>query len=274
MSKELCVIHANCQADPVMQLLAIHPEFSRRFRLQKFTNYLQEKIPPEALKTCTLFIYQHLGSKWGDTSSDTLLSQIAPAAERLAIPNMLFKGYWPFWKSGGLVDFCDAYLETLLGMKLAKKEILYMYLTANLSTKYDLQAMFDESIAHERNKEEGCIVHSVDLVLEWFQQEKIFSTINHPAKRLILHVTNAILRALGMRPLSATETALLENDPYPDFHLPIHPQVANFHGLSFANEKTLYSVYGKQKTFEEYIHNYVDCRLLDIDNFVGYLHLV
>jgi hypothetical protein len=60
---------------------------------------------------------------------------------------------------------------------------------------------------------------------------------------------------------------------YTDFALPIHPQVAAFHGLAYAGAGTLYSAYGQTKTFAQYAAAYVDCRLAGIDDFIGYLHL-
>jgi hypothetical protein len=60
---------------------------------------------------------------------------------------------------------------------------------------------------------------------------------------------------------------------YEEFTLPIHPQVAAFYGLQYADAQTRYPAYGKQKTFDEYAAAYVDCRLAGIDNFIGYLQL-
>lgn len=275
MSKELCIIHANCQADPMLELLAGHAPFSERFVVEKYTNYRQEKIDPTRLAACSVFIYQHLGDKWGEHASEHLLGLINPKALVLRLPNMLFKGYWPFWTNHSPSDFGDFFLDKLIDMGLGKKEIMRLYLHNDLTRKFDFKAMFEESIAVEREKENGCLVEYVDFILQSFQKEQLFSTINHPRLRLIRRMTEAVLAALDLPGLSDSDAAVLAfcNDPYPEFALPIHPQVAAFHGLEFIGPDTRYEVFGKQKTFAEYINNYIDCRLSGLGSFVCYLHV-
>lgn len=275
MNKELCIIHANCQADPMLGLLLGHEPFRERFAVEKYTNYQQEKIDPARLAACGVFMYQHLGDKWGEHASTHLLNLVNPKAEVLRLPNMLFKGYWPFWTSHSPSDFGDFFLDKLIDMGLGKKEILHLYLHSDLSRKFDLQAMFEESVAIERNKEKGCVVNYVELILRHFRQERMFSTINHPRGRLVRHMTQGVLAALGLPGLPEPKIKFSagDEDPYPDFAQPIHPQVAAFHGLSFAGPDTRYEVFGKQKTFAEYVNNYIDCRLHGLESFVCYLHV-
>ena len=109
--QELCLIHANCQGDPLAWLLAATPEFAVRYEVRRYTNFERELIPPEELARCTLFIYQHLGEHWDEHASDRLLARVAPGALRCCIPNMLFKGYWPFWTNRSSMDFGDTFLD-------------------------------------------------------------------------------------------------------------------------------------------------------------------
>lgn len=275
MNKELCIIHANCQADPMLELLAGHAPFCGRFAVEKYTNYRQEKIDPARLAACRVFMYQHLGDKWGEHASEHLLNLVNPKAEVLRLPNMLFKGYWPFWTSRSPSDFGDFFLDKLIDMGIGKEEIMRLYLHNDLTRKFDFKAMFEESIAIEREKEKDCLVGYVDFMLQSFRKEQLFSTINHPRLRLIRRMTEAVLAALDLPGLpDAGEGPLAgREDPYPEFILPIHPQVAAFHGLEFIGPDTLYEVFGKQKSFEEYTNNYIDCRLNGLDSFVCYLHV-
>ncbi|UZP67174.1 WcbI family polysaccharide biosynthesis putative acetyltransferase [Desulfovibrio mangrovi] len=273
MSRKLCLIHANCQGDPLRKLLMLHPQFGQEFEVVKYTNYLRESIPDEQLRSCSLFLYQPLGEKWDDHASDALLARVNPDAVNLAIPNMLFKGYWPFWTNRSPIEFGDAFLDKLVGMGLEKKEILYICLHTDIAAKHDLAAMFEKSILHEIEKEKGCVVGTVDLVLERFRTEKLYNTINHPNRRLILHVTAGILSHLGYAPLPRVLVDAFQ-DPYPEFELPLHPQIAAFHSLSFGDAATRYNVFGKMRTYEEYVGFYVDCRQLNIRDFSSYLHLV
>lgn len=101
-----------------MQLLASHPEFSRAFEIRKYTNYLHEEVPAQELAECSLFMYQHLGAKWGDHASDELLAKVNSSATVMAVPNVLFKAYWPLWTNHSPMDFGDAYLDKLIDMGL------------------------------------------------------------------------------------------------------------------------------------------------------------
>ena len=275
MNKELCIIHANCQADPMLELLLRHPLFCRRFVVEKYTNYRREKIDPARLAACDVFMYQHLGDKWGEHASTHLLNLVNPKALALRLPNMLFKGYWPFWTNRSPSDFGDSFLDRLLDMGLGKREILHLYLHSDITRKFDLTAMFEESIAIERDKEKGCVASYVDLMLHHFRQEQLFGTINHPRPRLLWHMTQGVLAALDLPALPGADSQAYAQfaDPYAEFALPIHPQVAAFHNLVFAGANTRYEVFGKQKTFAEYVNNYVDCRLHGLASFVGYLQV-
>lgn len=259
----------------MLELLLRHPGFCARFTAEKYTNYQQEKIDPAHLAACDVFLYQHLGEKWGEHASEHLLGLVNPRALKLRLPNMLFKGYWPFWTNHSPSDFGDFFLDKLIDLGIGKAEILHLYLHGDLGRKFDLATMFAESLAIEREKEKGCITGYVDLILEYFKEEQLFGTINHPRQRLLWQMTQAVLEALELTGLPdfKSESYRQFADPYPEFSLPIHPQVAAFHGLKFISQDTRYPVFGKEKTFEQYVTNYVDCRLLGLAPFVGYLQV-
>lgn len=272
MNKDLCIVQANCQADMLTDLLQACPQFNSRYELRRYTNFLHEAVPEEELARCGVFIYQHLGEKWGKLASGELLQQLSSSALCLKLPNMLFKGYWPFWTNKSPSEFGDFFLDKLIGMGLGKAEILHVYLNTELSAKFDLKAMFDESVQIERVKEEGALVKSVDFVLEHYREEPLFLTVNHPGPRLLEKVAQAVFAALELRWTKELEAAL--QNPYPEFELPIHPQVAAFHDLKFAGQATHYNVFGKQKNFETYASNYIDSQLLNMQPLSAYLHMV
>ena len=272
MNKELCIIQANCQVDGLVKLLFENKDFNQRFTLRRYTNFMREAVPYQELSNCAVFIYQHLGSKWDEQSSDCLLKQVNSKAKVLKIPNMLFKGYWPFWTNQSPSEFGDFFLDKLIAMGLNKSEIMHIYLHGNLERKYDLQGIFEESVAIERKKEVACLVQTVDLVLEKFKHEQVFYTINHPSPWLLALVGEAIFKELGL-PLCANFYAQFP-DPYPELQVPVHPQLAKIYGLKFAGQETRYNVYGKMKTFAEYTSNYIDSQLLDFKPLTSYLQLV
>lgn len=274
--RELCLVHGNCQAVPLVRQLAASPAFARNWEFRVIPNYAREAVPDAALQSCTLFLYQHLGEKWGELSSRSLLARLAAGTEALQIPNVFFKGYWPFWSNAFPMNFADAFLEHLVALGLSAPEILRIYLGGNLEAKYDLDAMLAESVAVERSKEEGQKVRTVDFVLERWRREPVFTTVNHPAPVLLAHIADGVLRALGLPPLTPAQRAAAgplccDPDPARAFHLPVHPGVAAHHGLAFGGPAERYPVFGKRLTFARYAACYVDCRLAGLD-FLAYLH--
>ncbi len=278
MHRKLCLMHANCQGDELETLLTASTAFNRTYRLTRRTNYTREPLNPRELADCDLFLYQHLGEPWGDLSSAALLRQLPATALAVRIPNLMFKGYWPFWTSNSPIAFGDSLLNRLIDEGAPKPVILRIYLHGNIQTFVNLKASLEETIAIERHKEQQSPVKTVDFLLSRWKRRLMFHTINHPGREMLVHTADGILEAAGLPPLGQGElaAAFARGLPsYTDFDLPIHPQVAAFHGLNFAGPEQRYAVFGRTMTFEAYISRYIDCRLNGMgDNFIGYLQLV
>ncbi len=271
---ELCIIHANCQGEPLAELLATSPEFSARWRIRHYTNYLREPIPDAEMATAGLFLYQHLGPEWGEASSGALLARLNPKARRLCVPNMFFQGYWPFWTSKSPMEFGDFLLDRLIENGAGKPEILRIYLSAAVERMVDIPGVLAETLRIERQKEEKSDVRTVDLVERLWRQELLFHTLNHPGRTLLLHLADSLLDLLGLPPVP--ESFRRDYKPeYANFDLPIHPRVGALFQLPFAGEETEYPVFGRPMTFARYISRYIDCRLNKMEEaFLGYLQLV
>lgn len=272
MDKELCLIHANCQGDPLAELLQSHEEFSDRYKVRTFTNYTREVVPGRALSGCSLFLYQWLGLGWGGLSSASMLEALPAGTRTVCIPNLFFKAYWPLWDSNKIINYSDMLLNDLIERGLSKAEILHIYLQTDIKKYYNLESLIQKSIEKERQKEKRWDFPMVDAVLQDYREEPLFKTVNHPGRRLCLEVADNVLGLLGFDPLDESARSRFQ-EPFPEFEQPIHPQVVDYLGLSFVDPETRYFVYGGYKTFEEYANCYVDCRLLGINDFIGYLRL-
>ncbi len=271
---ELCVLHANCQGEPLAELLAASPAFSRRWRIRHYTNYIREAIAPEDLSAASLFLYQRLGPDWGEFSSASLLARLPSSALALCIPNMFFTGYWPFWTNEGPIAFGDVALNKLIDSGAGKPEILRIYLHGSVDRMADCEAVARESIERERAKEKGCVAPTADLLAELWRREQLFQTVNHPGRTLLLHAADGILAHLGLPPVPGKARAAF-NPQYEGFHLPIHPRVAARLGLAFGGEGAAYPVFGRPMSFAQYVSRYIDCRLNGLEaDFLGYLQLV
>ncbi len=246
--REICIIHANCQGEPLVQLLMASPEFAARWRIHSYTNYTREVIPESVLENASLFLYQYLGDEWGDISSEALLARLGPHTRPACIPNMFFLGYWPFWTSESPMDFGDYLLDRLYASGAGKPEILRVYLHGDISKMADLDGIARRSLEMEFTKEERCIVKTADFVAANWRKRRLFQTVNHPDTPLLLHAAQGVLANLGLPPLAP---AVCDSYAfgYEGFELPIHPGVAAFLGLPFAGVETVYPVFGRFMTF-------------------------
>ncbi len=272
-TRKLCLLHANCQGDEYEALLRLTPGFNEEWELYRFTNYTREPVPDELLRRADLFIYQHLEDKWGELASETMLKRLKPKAGSLCLPNMFFKGVWPFWVGQAPIDYGDYFLEKLIASGAEKAVILRLYLHNDLSTKFDLQGSLEETLHYEEKKEERCFCRTMPLLRQYWRHEAMFHTVNHPGKRLITYVYGEICRELGLTNLNEDLLDKFQLS-YADFELPIHPQVAAFFNLEYVTAGSKFNIYGRPMSFVQYISRYIDCRKNNVDNFIGYLQIV
>jgi hypothetical protein len=273
MSRELCLIHANCQGDSLRSLLEATPAFGRCFETRKYTNYLKESIPQQDFDRCRVFLYQHLGEKWNDQSSDALLARLHPVACPVKIPNLLFKGYWPLWTSKSAMNYGDMLLDLLVSRGYSESDVLHVYLRGRLTEKYNLNAILNESLFRERQKEKGAVIALAGFIEENWRTQRLFLSPNHPDKTLLLAAADAVLESLGLGRVPLSLRNAFTPD-YPDFELPIHPQVGAHFGLPFVSAGRLYSIYGRPMSFARYVACYVHCLSRRLGNFEVFLHQV
>jgi len=269
-AKELCILHGNCQGETMAALLSASPEFTAAYEVEYYVNFTRQAIPGESLDRCGLFLHQHLGPEWGDLSSAALRDRLGPDARSVCFPNMLFKGYWPFWSNRPGFEYADSLLDGLLERGLSGPEALHMALRGNLDRMYGLAGLLADTLAREREKEALCDVKYVDLIEADFRRKKLFQSVNHPGRGLMLHAADAVLAALSMPPLPDEFKAVCP-ELYTDFELPIHPQVAAFHGLGFVSEGQLFNVYGRAMTYAAYIAEYLACKQAGRSDFIAWL---
>lgn len=270
MGKELCIIHANCQGEPLIKRLMACPEFSGRYKCLLVTNYTREPISDEILGQCSLFLYQHLGPGWDNLASQVLLNKLSPTAQHLCIPNMFFKGYWPLWSGKAGFDYRCSHLDEIIRKGLPPEETILLFLHSNVAAWYDLPALMEETIELERNRAAHTPIQYLDFLIENYGTEQLFNTINHPRATLINHVAKGILTELGFeQPDDATLNAI--GEPFPEFEQPINPKIAQFFGWDFGGSDALYEIYGRKMNFARYVANYVVARREKVNDFIGFL---
>jgi hypothetical protein len=270
--KELCLVHANCQGDPLITYLKACPEFSRKYEVRLYVNYTRDPVPTADLQRAAVFLYQYLPGNWNDIASERLLAHIPPTCASLCIPNMFSKRCWPFWFGPPDFVYGDTLLDSLVERGLNKGQILYLYLESPLVSRQDLDGIWEQSLEQERDKEAHTPIKYLDRIEQTFRRTNLFYTPNHPRRVLTDPVGAHVLDFLALPPLTQGQLDMQETH-YDECELPIHPQVIDHLGLKFVSPDTRYTIYGKRKTFAEFVENYVDCRLLGETDFVSYLRL-
>jgi hypothetical protein len=272
--KKQCLLHANCQGEPLTELLRLSSDFCKNWDIRHYTNYIKEPVPTAALQNCDFFIYQNLDEKWGEFASASMLRRLNPQAERFCMPSMCFTGCWPFWTLHSPIDFGDTLLDKLIDAGAGKPEILKIYLHGQIGNFVDLKEHLESTFKQEEEKEKYCDLQTVPLVRELWQKEMLFYTCNHPAKRLLALLANTLLRRLGFRELP--ESVMKEYEPeYAEFELPVHPQLAEFFNMQYAGSGYEFRIFKRRMDFGRYVSRYIECRLQGLDkNFIGFLQLV
>jgi hypothetical protein len=270
MTRELCILHANCQGEPLLKRLETCPAFADRYETRIFTNYVREPVPDELLGRCSLFLYQFLGPEWDGLASETLLAKLPETARSLCIPNMFFKGYWPLWSGRKGFNYRCSHLDEIIDLGLPPEEAVLLFLRQEPGKKYDLDGLLAETLRQERAREAHTPVKYVDLLEANYGKMRLSNTVNHPGPLLMDHAAAGVLQQLG---LPAPDPALLEElgDPFPEFEQPINPKVAAHFGWDFGGPDTEYEIYGRKLTFARYAANYVMARTAGITDFIGFL---
>ena len=196
-----CLVSANCQGVPLIrQLLAFKP-FQKSYYPEYFVNFKKEAVPLEKLQTCNLLIYQKLAPSWGNLSEEYLLAHVNPKAKVVCMPNIYNNTLWPISKGTGDLSnpYDETYIDELMQRGLSLDEILYLVKKVDFSKHYDLQAMFEKSMAFERNKGYVRCAEFCDYIEENFSKIKLFTTFNHPYGSLLNKVAKVVLEEIGYR---------------------------------------------------------------------------
>lgn len=255
MKRASCIIHANCQGDELRNILEHCPAFSEKFSVRALHNYQLEAPGEEALSKCSLFIYQPLGGKWKDLSSDRLCEKLPPHAIRVPMPNLFFKGYWPFWDHPRMIEYQDWLLEKLLETGTDDITVQRLYMKGKLAEHADLDKIAEDSLCEAERREQNIPIKTAAHIRRHWRERQLFMTASHPAAEMLELVASGILELLDL-PKDLTHVTPL----FADFWLPIHPQTARHFRLPWIRDGQRYTIFKNKMTCEEFVRVYVACR--------------
>lgn len=252
-----CIVSANCQGVPLSRQLLTFQPFGREFSLEYFVNFRKETVPPEKLQNCDLLIYQKLDNSWGELSEEYLLSHVNPKAKTICMPNIYHKALWPISKGTGVLStlYDETYVDELMQRNLTIDEIVYLMKKVDLAEHYDLRQLYEESIRTERGKGYLKCAELCDYIEENFSEKRLFSTLNHPYGPLLNLAAKFVLEEIGYT--KVPDCILPDITCDDEYYMPIHPSVARFFNLKYADENSRYPVYGNMLNYYEYIRAYV-----------------
>lgn len=267
MSKEICIISANCQGAYLKRLLAASPEFAERFDVHYFVNYNQEIVPDDLLGRCKLLIYQPLGEQWGELSAGHLMDRLPQGAMRLAVNYITSPLYWPFMAQDtrntpdtdhpfGQFPYGDSLIQSLLAEGMSPEEVFRNYLDPDfIRSRFDPAKIVEEYVQQQRDLESRRDQQLLDYILANHQETKLFESFNHPAVPLCVRQTDDLLSKLGYPALKD----LPDLSYIRIFQQPVHPAIAEAMGLKFeCRNDTSYRIWGTPLTFDEYTKAYIE----------------
>ncbi|ERT04243.1 nucleotide-diphospho-sugar transferase family protein [Lyngbya aestuarii BL J] len=272
----LSLMYTNCQRGLIFEFLKLSNEFMKEFKveLDKVPHNhtaIKEgiKISDNILKDAKLFIYQPLDDKYGELSTNSILSRLPSECICISLPRLYFKGYWPqhganpYSKITGdiqsLFSYGDTNLNQMIEEGVPKEEIIQRINKLDFYNHEDLIDNLEYTLNEISKREEYTDVKISEFIRQNYKNYRLFHTINHPTDMVGREVANQILQILNMPKLS--ENVLpFHKEVLGGLQVPIYPSVREKLGLNFITPNEVYSLkgLGRKLTFSEYAELYID----------------
>jgi hypothetical protein len=276
-----CVLFTSCLGHGIAFFLQQSADFNRRYALRPYifhgVTFLADLLPKMEphLGDCAVFIHHEPEAYPHQLYEETFArvqEKLAPGAVRISLPLPHFYALWPFEcndpRNGcpdrplnryGLLPeyhYGDNYVLGLLKQGVPPEEVIARYLTLDVSSEIDLDALLRGTLSMiERNERRGP-VKVADFVGSVFRSEKLFLSSNHPNNRLLLYMANQILKAIGCE--KVPESILASLTEIIEESVPIHPSVGRYYGMNFIDTTTRYQLDEiRYLNFAEFIRDYV-----------------
>jgi Tfp pilus assembly protein PilF len=197
---------------------------------------------------------------------------ICPGAKRYEFPTVRGDFLWPFGRQphprnmpkgdfGGAypAELGDAFLNQMLAKGVEPEEAVARYLSLDIARQTNLDRLYELNMIQQRQRDAQTDFKIADLIEEYFRDEALFRTTDHPNARIFCALFRQLCEGMGVSP-SRIGDALeqIKVTPFNVSELPIHPGVIRHFGLKFANEDTRYRHQGQGRyTFAEYVLRYM-----------------
>lgn len=217
MNKKKFAVYGNCQADPIAALLLNNEQFKSQFEMVKFPKpvyMLKDEDWPaihEIVSSIDLFIYQQVGNAFGATlSSDNLVANTKAAAICISYPSLFFNAYFPHTnylrylppQVNKFSEYHDmVILESFLlhdNVSEAAERANSICLDPNYYSRKDVLQFVSNSVEELKRREDNLDTQVSQFLQEFWQDEQLFFSMNHPSRRVLLEVCKQILTLLNI----------------------------------------------------------------------------
>lgn len=93
----LCTLLINCHGGRLCQVFRCSDSFMALHELDYRRIDLYQMPEQADLDRCRVFIYQHIGEKWGKMASDSILPRLPESCCVVRVPKLSCHIYWPFF---------------------------------------------------------------------------------------------------------------------------------------------------------------------------------
>ncbi len=153
----------------------------------------------------------------------------------------------------------DVFLNGLISQNISAEAAVERYLGLDLSTRTDLDRLFELWFNGQRRRDSACGYEIADFVAQSFRTEQVFLTPHHPNLAVFKRLAREIFRCIGCEPARIENVlASLWRSPFAPSCLPVHPKVARHFNLRWATEDQRYPIRSEGSfTFAEYVRRYM-----------------
>ena len=226
-------------------------------------------------------------SRHAAARADIVIEQITPMADhpplagvqegarRLRVPLVDGSFLWPFSgtrhpesqrRYGAYHPFPaemgDSFLLREMARGASGAEAVRAYLAADVVREGHAARRHEIALERQTQHEAATSYRFAPLIEAHLRTERLFRTPYHLEARLSQHMLMTLLDDLGTCEAARQSVdRFYTKTMYGGLDLPIHPAIAAYHGLSWADAATRHAFWREEMlTFEEYAHRFVDCR--------------
>lgn len=235
----------NCVTGVIPSFLATSSEFTERYEIIPVKPVFVIKSSQDVeefrdtVSQCDVLVTQPIsGEKYKNMGIDTasIKNILKSNARFFAVPTPYFTGYFPeqFYlhdANGNLVGECEG-----LPAPYHNKVILYGYIhKMSAEQTYDMlygekscenpEKILKDTITELQNREKSTSFPISDFIIQNFQKQRLFWTINHPTNALICYISEQIANVLSKDDNQKYIIKNIEKEFLNDWVTPILPSV-------------------------------------------------